>query len=223
MEHLKYSWALNDDHLDNINSNSDKLCLIKAALVAGSFPHIVRFDNQNNIFIAEYSLCSNNFLLKSEYAFNIYLRNEQRIIIHNSSVIYLTNYQKQQNVKIENLASEWLLYNEMSQHGNLKCLKCCTLVSPLCIAIFSGNLKLNEKYLNELDTYKLNVEVKESLLKTDVLIQFKSTNYDSSLILNLRQKWNCLFLRGIKNILKNEWTNEDHMVLETLLNVILNE
>jgi ATP-dependent RNA helicase YTHDC2 len=134
----------------------------------------------------------------------------------------LTNYQKQQNIKIENLPSEWLIYNEMSQHGYLKCLKCCTHVSSLCVGLFGGNIKLNEKYLNDLDTYKSNECLKETLFKIDSLGQLKSTNYDSSYILNLRQKWNCLFLRRMKYIL-SEWTNEDHVVLETLVNVLLNE
>lgn len=45
------------------------------------------------------------------------------------------------------LPSDWLFYEEMTRsaqgkHGGMACVRCCTVLSPLTVAMFAGPAKL---------------------------------------------------------------------------------
>ena len=50
---------------------------------------------------------------------------------------------------ISKLPSDWLVYEEMTRAHRLAQVKCCTLMSPVTIAIFAGPAKLSYELVKE--------------------------------------------------------------------------
>ena len=43
---------------------------------------------------------------------------------------------------IPSLPADWIFYEEKTRMGNLACVRCCTLVSSVTVALFAGPAKL---------------------------------------------------------------------------------
>ena len=53
---------------------------------------------------------------------------------------------------VNNLPSDWLIYEEMTRIHRTANVRCCTLVSPITVAIFAGPAKLPAEAIKEVDS-----------------------------------------------------------------------
>ena len=78
----------------------------------------------------------------------VYRKNEnEKMITHMQSVLP----QITQKAAIRELPSEWLFYEESTRASRLACVRTCTLVTPITIALFAGPTKLPADALKEED------------------------------------------------------------------------
>lgn len=53
-------------------------------------------------------------------------------------------------VKCSSLPSDWMLYEEMTRMGmGAACVRCCTIISPITVALFTGPAKLSSDAVKE--------------------------------------------------------------------------
>lgn len=77
------------------------------------------------------------------------------MVINHNSVLSLPIFQNSINNTIENLPSEWIIYDSMVQNNHISLVNYCTLVTPITVALFSGQIKLNSKYMKDLEHLNL--------------------------------------------------------------------
>ena len=81
-------------------------------------------------------------------SFIVSRKNEsEKIVTHMQSVLP----QMTQKQAIQGLPSEWLFYEENTRASKLACVRTCTLVTPITIALFAGPTKLPPDALREED------------------------------------------------------------------------
>ncbi|XP_052279613.1 3'-5' RNA helicase YTHDC2-like isoform X2 [Dreissena polymorpha] len=196
----------------DLNTNSENWAVVKAALCAGAYPNIVRWDQQAKKLIGQSS---------------------GKIGVHKSSVL---------PTEPRSLPSDWLLYEEMTQAGqgssytSLACIRCCTLVSPITVALFAGPAKLPA------DAVKDNLsdlegcgpgessdsenedpdDNKTYLLQLSDWLAFRVDPESVGLGVQLRQKWQGLFLRRMRAPSK-PMAPGDEAIISTLVTVLINE
>nr|CAD7411820.1 unnamed protein product [Timema poppensis] len=206
----------------DLNTNSENWAVVKAALCAGTYPNLMRVDREHT---------------------QLRTQKEFRVNFHPSSVLRecpkspRTSVASAHNASVENLPSDWLLYEEMSRTGRFCHARCCTLVSPITVAVFAGPTRLPIDAVNAAETVvrgdraietESDSEVEERLdgentmMKLDDWVVFRVDAEGSHLALHLRQKWNSLFLRRMRAPSK-PWSQVDEMVLKTLINVLTTE
>nr|CAD7456186.1 unnamed protein product [Timema tahoe] len=206
----------------DLNTNSENWAVVKAALCAGTYPNLMRVDREHT---------------------QLRTQKEFRVNFHPSSVLRecpkspRTSVASAHNTSVENLPSDWLLYEEMSRTGRFCHARCCTLVSPITVAVFAGPTRLPIDAVNAAETVvrgdravetESDSEVEERLdgentmMKLDDWVVFRVDAEGSHLALHLRQKWNSLFLRRMRAPSK-PWSQVDEMVLKTLINVLTTE
>nr|CAD7395571.1 unnamed protein product [Timema cristinae] len=206
----------------DLNTNSENWAVVKAALCAGTYPNLMRVDREHT---------------------QLRTQKEFRVNFHPSSVLRecpkspRTSVVSAHNTSVENLPSDWLLYEEMSRTGRFCHARCCTLVSPITVAVFAGPTRLPIDAVNAAETVvrgdravetESDSEVEERLdgentmMKLDDWVVFRVDAEGSHLALHLRQKWNSLFLRRMRAPSK-PWSQVDEMVLKTLINVLTTE
>jgi len=85
--------------------------------------------------------------------FLIISRKETKIVINHSSVLSPLTFHNGYSINtlIENLPSEWIIYDSIIQNSKISLVNYCTLVSPITVALFSGQIKINSKFLKDLD------------------------------------------------------------------------
>jgi hypothetical protein len=107
-------------------------------------------DKTNKIVFTEYA-----FQLKFKKQISILLirRKETKIVINHNSVLSPLTFHNGYSINtlIENLPSEWIIYDSIIQNSHISLVSYCTLISPITVALFSGQIKLNSKYLKDLD------------------------------------------------------------------------
>ncbi|KAL4228088.1 3'-5' RNA helicase ythdc2 [Mactra antiquata] len=194
----------------DLNTNSENWAVVKAALFAGGYPNVIRWDRNSWKFVS---------------------KSGEKIKIHISSVL---------PQKPGGLPSDWLFYEEMTrsnqgQHGGMACIRCCTILSPLTVAMFAGPAKLPADALKDTPETDLedgvltsdseNEDPEENKCSTLQLVDWLSFKLDAEtadLVLQLRQKWHCLFLRRMRAPAK-PWTPMDEAVINAVVNVLTNE
>lgn len=86
------------------------------------------------------------------FVFSSYSKETKIMINHNSVISPLTFYNGFTiNDLLQNLPSEWIIYDTMIQNGHLSLINNCTLVSAVSVAIFCGQMRLQQKFLKDLD------------------------------------------------------------------------
>ncbi|XP_060581690.1 3'-5' RNA helicase YTHDC2-like [Ruditapes philippinarum] len=198
----------------DLNTNSENWAVVKASLCAGAYPNIIRWDKSTGSFVGQTA---------------------DKIKIHISSVL-------PQQVGV--LPTDWLFYEEMTRagkgsYGGLACVRCCTVVSPATVAIFAGPSKLPSDALKDTADEvadSLNSEHgptsdsenedpednKNCTLQFGDWLTFKADAESASLTLQLRQKWNSLFLRRMRAPSK-PCSQMDEAVISAVVNVLTNE
>uniref|UniRef100_A0ABD2WY70 RNA helicase n=1 Tax=Trichogramma kaykai TaxID=54128 RepID=A0ABD2WY70_9HYME len=195
----------------DLNSNSENWAVVKAALTAGMYPNLLRVDRQHS-------------QLRSQ--------KEVEVNFHPSSTLkdFSKTCNKIDAKLVSSLPCEWIIYEELSRSGRLCHAKTVTLVNSITVALFCGPTRLPMDVIQEAESIpesESDSEADESnegttILKLDDWIAFKLDSSTAQLILHLRQKWNALFLRRMKNPNK-VMTQHDEQVIKTLTTVITNE
>ncbi|XP_031779462.1 3'-5' RNA helicase YTHDC2 [Nasonia vitripennis] len=199
----------------DLNSNSENWAVVKAALTAGLYPNLIRVDR-------EHAQLRTQKEVKVFFHPSSTLRDFSKSLRTTSAQVHAAN--------VNSLPCDWMLYEEMSRSGRFCHARTVTLVNPITVAIFSGPARLPMDVIYEAECIpesESDSEVDEShegttILKLDDWVVFKVDPEAAQLVLHLRQKWNALFLRRMKNPNKL-MTQQDEQVIKTLVTVITNE
>ncbi|XP_014486716.1 PREDICTED: probable ATP-dependent RNA helicase YTHDC2 [Dinoponera quadriceps] len=206
--------ARSPSDIRDLNSNSENWAVVKAALTAGLYPNLIRVDRDH---------------------LQLRTQKEVKVFFHPSST--LRDFPKSPRMtsaqthaaNVQALPCDWLLYEEMSRTGRFCHVKFVTLVNPLTVALFSGPARLPMDVLHEAEAVwesDSDSEVDEShegtIFKLDDWVVFKLDPETADLFLQLRQKWNALFLRRMKAPNK-AMSALDEKVINTLVTVLTNE
>ena len=73
-------------------------------------------------------------------------RKQGKVRIHFSSTL---NQASQAKKVLHQLPTDWLLFEEMTRASQLACLRTCTAVSPITVALFAGPAKLPPDFVRE--------------------------------------------------------------------------
>ncbi|GAB1605067.1 3'-5' RNA helicase YTHDC2-like isoform X2 [Argonauta hians] len=204
----------------DLNVNSEKWCVVKAALCAGLYPNILRIDRVNGQLLSP---------------------KDMKIRLHNLSVFSPNLSASKCSPDFSALPSDWVVYEEMSRNSSLAFVHCCTLVSPITVALFAGPAKLSPDIIKEAEGEQIDdlsgshdpdnasdsgeehtEETKTSSLRLDEWLAFQVDSESSSLVLQLRQKWYSLFIRRMRAPSK-PWTQTDEAIVRSIVEVLLNE
>uniref|UniRef100_A0AAY5KMB6 RNA helicase n=1 Tax=Esox lucius TaxID=8010 RepID=A0AAY5KMB6_ESOLU len=201
----------------DVNLNSENWAVVKAALVAGMYPNLIHVDRGS---------CT---LSGSK---------EKRVRLHPTSVLSQPQPHKKippangQVAAVQSLPTDWLIYDEMTRAHRIASIRCCSVVSPITIAIFGGCAKLPSTALQEPAIQKDDVLNESSdsemedrstahlaQMKIDEWLNFKLDREMMGLVFQLRQKWHGLFLRRIRSPSK-PWSQLDEATIRALVSVL---
>ncbi|BFY97660.1 hypothetical protein BsWGS_00700 [Bradybaena similaris] len=207
----------------DLNTNSDNWALVKACLVAGTYPNIIQRDRTNY-------LCTTT---------------EKRVRFHTSSVLQpvtsVTSVLPASAMKkfVKTLPSKWLIYEEMSRSQRVSLAKYCTLVSPAAMFLFAGHSKVTTDAIKQSEDQEDDTEEDESsdkestfkdgdkhggnvTVKLDDWISFafeSMTNAKTAVL--FRMKWHSLFLNRMKHP-NRPWTQAEEAILQAICAVLTN-
>lgn len=166
--------------IKSININSNNWSIVKACLMAGLYPNIIRVDKEGG----------ESSVLRTE--------RESKVRLSAGTVLNKTS--------LLSLNTDWMLYEEMSRVGRIALVKGVTPLSPLTLALFggsdqtggvegaSGNVYLEETSDSETEEGEGNGS---SLVMVDTWTVFNSSQETSQLLSQLRQKWAGLWARRL--------------------------
>ncbi|CAH2296197.1 probable ATP-dependent RNA helicase YTHDC2 isoform X1 [Pelobates cultripes] len=204
--------------LQDVNTNSENWAVVKAALVAGMYPNLVYVDRQSMVLTGP---------------------KEKRVRFHPTSVVSQPQFKKIppancQAAAVQALPTDWLIYDEMTRNHRIANIRCCSVVTPVTAAIFSGPARLPSNAMEEpsissaVDGVSSDSEEDEkstatvATLKLDEWLHFKLESVDAGLLFELRQKWHSLFLRRMRSPFK-PWSQVDEATLRAVIAVITTE
>ncbi|GFU19130.1 3'-5' RNA helicase YTHDC2 [Nephila pilipes] len=204
----------------DLNTNSEIWAVIKAALCAGTYPNLIRVDRDRQQLITQ---------------------KESRVRFHHSSVLNKLPVNAKHSVAvlrkqmITELPCDWLVYEEMMRTGNIAHAHCCSLITPITVALFAGPARLPLDALHEPDQARLEGYMEEgdseddskydnqkAMFKIDDWISFRVEPEIARLALQLRQKWHALFLKRMHAPSK-VLTQADEGVIRTIAGVLIAE
>ncbi|KAI1239670.1 hypothetical protein IHE44_0011094 [Lamprotornis superbus] len=110
----------------DVNANSENWAVVKAALVAGMYPNLVHVDRQSLVLTAP---------------------KEKKVRFHPTSVLSQPQYKKippvnGQTAAVQALPTDWLIYDEMTRAHRIANIRCCSVVTPITVALFCGPARL---------------------------------------------------------------------------------
>lgn len=108
-------------------------------------------------------------------------------------------------------------------------VRCCSMVTPITVAMFAGGTKLLSSALHEPAGPKRNENPQDDLsdsdtedlveIKIDDWLIFQLERETAGLVFELRQKWQNLFIKRIRCPSK-PWSQQDEAVIQTLVSVL---
>ncbi|XP_073241899.1 3'-5' RNA helicase YTHDC2-like [Porites lutea] len=216
----------------DLNSNSNNLAVVKAALCAGTFPQVVRVDRSSN---------------------KLTTQKESKARFHNSSILYQPpahgdTVSTAQAKAIAKLPSDWLIYEEMSRLYTTVTVKCCSLVSPITVALFTGPSLSSEHVTQDFsasrdserypgdslgrDSESSDSETEEKegerngrkgvVFKLDDWIALSASQEDVNNVTYLRHKLQAFFVRRIRSP-SRPWSQVDEMIVRAITAVLTSE
>ncbi|XP_064618810.1 3'-5' RNA helicase YTHDC2-like [Lineus longissimus] len=212
----------------DLNTNSENWAVVKAALLAGMYPNVIRFDRQRG---------------------RLTTLRESKVRPHYRSVIMTSpaKYSEASTLAkaLKNLPTDWLFYEEMTRAQRIASVNCCTVVSPITLGIFAGPAKLPMDALKGhrqhhggsgdgsmgmgggVSSDSEGEEKDEpcgnsASLTLDDWISFHVDGEAAHLALGLRQKWHSLFMRRMRAPAK-PWSQVDEAVIKVVVSVLTNE
>nr|XP_057913244.1 3'-5' RNA helicase YTHDC2 isoform X2 [Doryrhamphus excisus] len=202
--------AHGDGDIRNVNINSENWAVVKAALVAGMYPNLVHINQETNM------LSSNK---------------EKKVHFHPTSI--LSSAQQKGDISSKSsqaLPTDWLVYDEMSRCHRIASVRCCSLVTPITVAIFGGSSRPLTFTCPEDSVQKdspacdmSDSETEDSTeMKIDEWLIFQMNNELAEWVFDLRHKWHHLFVKRI-GCLSKPWSQQDEMTIQTLVSVLTTE
>ncbi|XP_044189523.1 3'-5' RNA helicase YTHDC2 isoform X1 [Thunnus albacares] len=194
----------------DVNLNSENWAVVKAALVAGMYPNLVHVNQET-------SLPSSN--------------KEKKVHFHPTSILSQSQFKENNPARsVQALPTDWLIYDEMSRGHRMASVRCCSMVTPITVAIFGGCAKLPTSALQEPAAQKdsslddLSDSETEELaeMKIDEWLVFQLDREAAGLVFELRQKWQNLFIKRIRCPSK-PWSQQDEAIIRTLVSVLAAE
>ncbi|XP_075035779.1 3'-5' RNA helicase YTHDC2 isoform X2 [Mixophyes fleayi] len=206
----------------DVNTNSENWAVVKAALVAGMYPNLIHADRENMVLTSP---------------------KEKRVRFHPSSVLSQPQFKKippenGQAAAIQALVTDWLIYDEMTRAHRIANIRCCSVVTPVTIVLFSGPARLPSHALQESSNFRASLEgvpndssdsemedrttAMLATLKLDEWLHFKLDPEAAGLLIQLRQKWHSLFLRRMKAPSK-PWSQADEATIRAVIAVLSTE
>ncbi|XP_044030649.1 3'-5' RNA helicase YTHDC2 isoform X2 [Siniperca chuatsi] len=196
----------------DVNLNSENWAMVKAALIAGMYPNLVHVNQET-------SLLSSN--------------REKKVHFHPTSVLSQSQFKENSPAKsAQALPTDWLIYDEMSRGHRMASVRCCSMVTPITVAIFGGCAKLPSSALQEPAVQKatdgslddISDSETEDLaeMRIDDWLVFQLDIEAAGLVFELRQKWQNLFIKRIRCPSK-PWSQQDEAIIRTLVSVLAAE
>ncbi|RXG71364.1 putative ATP-dependent RNA helicase YTHDC2 [Armadillidium vulgare] len=186
----------------DVNTNSDNWAVVKAALLSGIYPNLIRVDRDQK-------------QLRTE--------KESKVRLHSSSVLLefedgdgtkidkYKNLNQAHRILVSSLPTDWLLFDEMIRIGTAAHVKTVTLLSPITVLLMAGPMRLPLDALSEPSSRNHRFgdissdsesedrpEGMNSFLKIDQWVQFLGDHTTASLALQLRHKLHALILRRLR-------------------------
>ncbi|XP_068190442.1 3'-5' RNA helicase YTHDC2 isoform X2 [Antennarius striatus] len=202
--------ARGDSNICDVNQNSEKWAVVKAALVAGMYPNLVHINKETATF-------SSN--------------REKKVLFHPTSVLNRPQMKKN-SPAAPAYPTDWLIYDEMSRGHRMASVRCCSMVTPITVAIFGGCAKLPSSALQQPAAQTAAGAPPDDIsdsetedfagLRIDEGLLFQMDREVAELVFELRQKWQNLFLRRIHPVSK-PWSQQDEAVVQTLVSVLAAE
>ncbi|KAJ7399957.1 putative ATP-dependent RNA helicase YTHDC2 [Pitangus sulphuratus] len=204
----------------DVNTNSENWAVVKAALVAGMYPNLVHVDRESLVLTGP---------------------KEKKVRFHPTSVLSQTQYKKippanGQTAAVQALPTDWLIYDEMTRAHRIANIRCCSVVTPVTVALFCGPARLPSNALQTSSSFRGDGVSNESsdsemedkttadlsLLKLDEWLHLRLDPEAADLLLQLRQKWHSLFLRRMRAPSKL-WSQADEATVRTIVAVLTAE
>uniref|UniRef100_A0A8C2L053 RNA helicase n=1 Tax=Cyprinus carpio TaxID=7962 RepID=A0A8C2L053_CYPCA len=204
----------------DVNQNSENWAVVKAALVAGMYPNLIHVERDSLSLMGS---------------------REKKVRLHPTSVLSQPQYKKLppangQAAAVDSLPTDWLIYDEMTRAHRIASVRCCSVVTPLTVAIFAGSAKLPSSALQEPavhrgadgenDSSDSEVEDRSSSrlahISIDDWLHFKLHRETAEQVFGLRQRWQSLFLRRIRSPSKS-CSQLDEATIRSLVSVLLAE
>ncbi|XP_036436605.1 3'-5' RNA helicase YTHDC2 [Colossoma macropomum] len=205
----------------DVNLNSENWAVVKAALVAGMYPNLTHVDRESLTLMGA---------------------KEKKVRFHPTSVLSQPQYKKippanAQAAAVQSLPTDWLIYDEMTRAHRIASVRCCTVVTPLTVAVFGGCAKLPstafqepampravDEAVNESSDSEMEDRSTAHLaqIKIDEWLNFKLDREMADLVFQLRQRWQGLFLRRIRSPSK-PWSQLDEATIRALVSVLSTE
>ncbi|XP_039291006.1 3'-5' RNA helicase YTHDC2 [Nilaparvata lugens] len=210
-----------DSHfVRDLNKNSEKFPVVKAALTGGHYPNLVRIDRQLNAFRTH---------------------DEVNVALHPSSVLRDGVPQKELPSQ---LVTDWIIFEEKVAVGSegaggavggaSSCVRVCSLVSDVTVALFAGPARFPSENLNDPEAADRGSDSEEeqevagvagqrlATLKLDEWVVFRLEPYLARLVIMLRNKWHAVLAKRLRYPNRTLSTN-DEAVIEALVAVLCEE
>ncbi|XP_038589485.1 3'-5' RNA helicase YTHDC2 isoform X1 [Micropterus salmoides] len=195
----------------DVNLNSENWAMVKAALMAGMYPNLVHVNQET-------SLLSSN--------------REKKVHFHPTSILSQSQCKENGPAKsAQALPTDWLIYDEMSRGQRMASVRCCSMVTPITVAIFGGCAKLPSSALQEPAAQKATDSLDDisdsetedlAEMRIDDWLVFQLDVEAAGLVFELRQKWQNLFIKRIRCPSK-PWSQQDEAIIRTLVSVLAAE
>lgn len=234
MGHLKMAEFVCENTARNIkklNENSLRWEIVKVCLTAGMYPNVCRINAM---------------------AAKIYSKQDNKLSPHMSSVLRERRARGQIDRAVLDADAKWMIHGEKSRNTHLCLIRNVTVIPAIDVALFAGPISLPETSLksprenkvevlsdmdcddipeDDIDNVDLDDELfangdeysSDAVLSIDDWISFIIDETEASLVFQLRQKFNSMFVKFLRNPVSFQMTNKEAAMLKTLLEVICEE
>ncbi|KAG7498428.1 3-5 RNA helicase YTHDC2 isoform X1 [Solea senegalensis] len=201
-------------NIHELNQNSENWAVVKAALVAGMYPNMVHMDWDTSASSSS---------------------TDRKVHFHPTSV--LNQFREINSAKSgEVFPTTWLIYDEMCRGKRKATVRCCSLVTPITVAIFAGRAMLPSSPLLEYavprpagssrsdsrhdDSDSDTEEMAE--MSVDKWLTFHCDPEAAGLVFKLKQMWQSLFVKRVRWPSK-VYTQREETILQILVSVLTEE
>jgi hypothetical protein len=108
-------------------------------------------------------------------------RKSSGIKFHSSSV--LKNPALPEKKSVKSLPTDWILYEEMSRYERSAYIRCCTAVSPVAVALFTGPIRLPAESIRD-GTRSQGKSLRETCLRTLLYYRVSCSYFKHILLIN---------------------------------------